>query len=116
MKKIMDALFSRLPLLLQYVLKSFFLTFFGGVILLGALYFALDLAGVYGKIENTLDLKASSPWFTYPMRVMLFSAVGSFLVGVIFFRKYKRPIARTKFREHFAMVLADEKKNRERQK
>ncbi|MBQ6160935.1 MAG: hypothetical protein IJK24_08305 [Oscillospiraceae bacterium] len=110
MKKIKQCL-NRLPLLLQYILIPFGFCLIGGFLLVAFLYAVLSLAGIYNGIENTLNLKASSPWIIIPLFVCLFGAVLSFLLGfLMYFHKYKRSSAKTKFSQNYGIVLAQEKK------
>ena len=110
-KKTFFKVYNRIPHLLRYVLVPLVIGVLGAVILLPILYGILSAACWYTKLENALDLKASSPWILVPMYASLGCAAACLLVGsLMYFRKYNRSIRFLKFQKSFKAVFEAERK------
>lgn len=63
----------------------------------------LSVTGTYSKLESVLNLKYNSPFITLPLYCFAALAVLSLVVGfLLYFHKYKRAKAKTKFYEALA--------------
>ena len=101
MKKILN----RIPLL-KYVVTAFA----KGFCIIGAalaVLFAIGyVSGIYGRIENALDLKYDSEFVTLPVLLSAVLARICFFVGVMMlFHKYKRQKTKSLFGERLRQVL-----------
>ena len=101
MKKILN----RIPLL-KYVVTAFA----EGFCIIGAalaVLFAIGYAsGIYGRIENALDLKYDSVFVTLPIILSAVLALICFFVGfLMYFHKYKRQKTKSLFGEQLRQVL-----------
>ena len=96
--------------ILKDIIKFFLITFAIALASSVALYGILKLAGVYGTLEATLDLKHNSRIFMIPIWVAVAAAALCAIVGLLmYFHKYKRPVKKTDFTRALEPLLGKDR-------
>lgn len=104
-------IFDKMPII-KYILISFIKSFIVASVLAALVYFALQITGIYSKLETMLDLKYNSPMIVVPMWAFVALCVLCFVIGfLMYFHKYKRGKYKTVFFNTLAPKLEKNKKN-----
>ena len=102
--------YSELFVLVRYVISAFLVVLpcsFGAIALLFIVLFA---TGFYAHIEDSLNLKYDSLFILVPMFASLALALLCLFVGfLLYYHKYKRPKANSKFHLALMRVYAEVK-------
>lgn len=111
MKKIIKQFWEKAPIL-RYILSSLARWFIIAALIFGILYAVLSLTGNYAKIESVLNLRYNSPFVLVPLVVFAALAILCFVIGLLlYFHKYKRPAAKSRFYQALSTRLNDGQKN-----
>lgn len=93
-------------LILKYIFYSFVKVLVYVSIGVISMFIILEITGVYGKLDNMLDLKYYSPWVIAPIIISAVIALFSFFAGLIFYLyKYKRSVTKGTFYKALSDVL-----------
>lgn len=111
MKKIIKQFWEKAPIL-RYILRSLAKWFTIVALTFGILYAVLFLTGNYAKMESVLNLRYNSPFVLVPLVVFAVLAILCFVIGLLlYFHKYKRPTAKSRFYQVLSTRLNDRRRN-----
>lgn len=111
MKKIFNHLLDKVPII-KYILTSFAKWFVIAALVCGTTYTVLSLTGNYAKVESAMDLRYNSPFVLVPLLAFAALAVLCFIIGfLLYFHKYKRARAKSRFHEALSAVLNNKQKD-----
>lgn len=115
MIKNVNRFLDKVPIL-KYILQAFIKWLIIAAPACGILYAVLYLTGAYEKMESFLDLRYDSPFVLVPLTTFAALAVLCFVIGfLLYFHKYKRPLAKSRFSQTLQALLNDRQKKDEKQ-